>query len=177
MSLSLNDIVSFDARPGGSVGILERAPRLAHISASRRSFLRGALVAGSAVGLTVLGWLPTSRRAWASHPDDDMKPGGCEGLGTWVDNDDCNGCNETRPHCCCDVSSNWHIHTDSGSYKLRPNECDPGDYDGWNWTYFSCCPNGRKNQTWRCHDGFRRQADGTDQRTICKHRTFVQEFC
>jgi hypothetical protein len=165
--LTLDDLAPFDGPrpPGRKANPLTGSP--ARWSPTRRAFVRGAFVAGTAVGLTALDWLPTARRAWGSHADDDIKAN-CTGLGSWVNDDDCFGCNQTTTHCCC-ASSGWHLH-DGVNYVLRPDQCDPGNYDGWRWLYTPCCGNGYKNQEWRCHDGKRKLSDGTWQNTVCKKR-------
>jgi hypothetical protein len=170
MSLELGDIVPFDDRRHALS--VKGGPRIARRAyrPTRRDFLRHTIAAGAAVGIATLGVLPTARRAWAGHPEPDMAPNGCDGNVGGSSDDECSGCNPNRPHCCC-ADSGWHRH--DGIYSLRPNECDRGtiEYDGWRWSRGACCPNGRKNQRWRCHDGFRNA-----ERTVCKRRE-TSEVC
>ncbi len=164
MTLDLATVVPFHGpQPIGA----ERRPQSRVSAVDRRAFLRHLVGVGMLVGLNVLGFLPPARRALADHADDDMASS-CSGLGSWVDNDDCNGCNRSPCSDCCD--SGWHKHT--GIYQLRPDECDPGNYDGWYWTYAPCCWNGCQNQKWRCHDGYK-----NGQPTICRTRTQASCNC
>lgn len=163
MPLLLDDVVSYDTS-GRRRPILRRRPRSAG-SASRRDFLRGAGAVGVFVGLSVVGFLPPARRARADHPDDDIA-GGCQGA-SYAENDDCLGCNTDETMACCCASSGWHRH-DGTTYFLRPDQCDPNNFDGWKWFHGSCCCLvGRKDQTWRCHDG-KKMVNGSPVNSICK---------
>lgn len=188
MTLAFADIVRLDDRRHPTV---QSAPRVRRIAAvpmvrTRRQFLRDAGATATAVGLIAISWMPTARRAWASHPEDDMAPREgaqlCGALGSWVDDDDCQGCNRTTCGGCC-ADSGWHKHGASSGYALRPNECDgpngSGNWDGWRWKATACCPNGRRDQIWRCHDGWRLNGSGTadDERTVCKFRENAGSAC
>lgn len=166
MSLQLDDVVPFDVRPMAPSAHGDRVKRRGY-RPSRREFLRHSAVVGAAVGVAALGVLPPARRAWAGHPEDRMAPGGCSANAGGSQNDDCSGCNPGRPHCCC-ADSGWHRH--DGAYSLRPQECNTStnSYDGWKWHKAGCCPNGKRDQTWRCHDGWRMNMA---ERTVCKRRT------
>jgi len=178
---SFAEIVRFDDRRHPTVDRSVRIRRvpIVHLRRTRRQFVRDAAAASAALGLMTLGTLPTARRAWASHAEDDMAPEQgaqlCGALGSWVDNDDCDGCNTLTCGGCC-ASTNWHKHGGSTGFILRPNQCDDssavpeGNWDGWKWKVNTCCPNGRKEQIWRCHDGWR-VLPGDDEKTVCKFRT------
>jgi hypothetical protein len=185
MSGPLADIVRMDDREHFTVRQARRVHRVAAIprARSRRQFLREAGATATAVGLISLSWVPTARRAWASHPEDDMAPTSganlCGDLGSWVDDDNCQGCNRTTCGGCC-ADSNWHKHASGSGFALRPNDCDgpggTGNWDGWKWKATACCPNGRQDQVWRCHDGWRLQP-GDDEPTVCKFRTNNGSAC
>jgi hypothetical protein len=184
MSPGFPSIVRLDDRKHQTVRRARRVHRTATVSVtrSRRQFLRDAGATVTVVGLISLSWVPTARRAWASHPEDDMAPTTgaqlCGALGSWVDDDDCQGCHRTTCGGCC-ADSNWHKHGGI-DFALRPNQCDgpnnTGNWDGWRWKATACCPNGRQDQVWRCHDGWRIQT-GDDEPTVCKFRTNDGSAC
>lgn len=160
MNLRFEDIVSLDEEPPRqqSRSRPRRAPRVTSSRTSRRTFLRGALAVGAGIGVASLGIFPAARKASATGHRQiwDGRDHGhsteCGGLGSWVTDDNCQGCNNPRIHCCC-TSDGWHKN-DGKNYKLRSNVCKSGGWDGWLWKQGPCCGNGRKNQRWRCHDGW-----------------------
>jgi hypothetical protein len=189
MSIRFAQIVRLDDRNHPTVRQARRVHRFAGIPATRtrRQFLRDAGVTATVLGLISLSRVPTARRAWASHPEDDMAPTSgaqlCGDLGSWVDDDDCQGCHRTTCGGCCNPDSHWHRHGGDSGFALRPNHCDgpngTGNWDGWKWKATACCPNGRRDQVWRCHDGWRLNGSGSadDERTVCKFRTNDGSAC
>ena len=165
-SVALDDVVSLDERRF-SLGALPRERRKAAFAPTRRDFIRGTVGTGAAVSMGLLGLLPTAKPAAADTP-----PGGwliwsgCTGLGSWVTDDDCNGCNQGSILCCC--GGGYHLGPASGcNYAFRPDQCKSGGYDGWTWSTAQCCyiPSclpgcyrGFKNRNWRCSDGYYRSS-------------------
>lgn len=161
-----------------------RGPRLVTLGAGglasstgRREFLQRALAVGAGVGLATLGVFPSARRASAQHGTWKIWDG-CAGLGSWVDDDGCRGCNQGSKLCCCN-SNGYHQGPEQNCHtKHRPDQCkdDPNstdDYDGWTWRTSTCCvissgvcKSGRK---WRCSDGYYRDS--------CSSTDWVTSIC
>ena len=202
MSLDFERIVSLDTPPPDAAPRPRprRVRRRSPLMPTRREFLKGTLAVGAGIGIAALGIFPPARLARASNHRQiwDGRDHGfnheCDGLGTWVLNDDCAGCNRPRKHCCCN-SEGYH-KSDGTNYKVRPNQCKDGVYDGWLWRTSECCGNSRKNQRWRCHDGWfcanppcGNRHCGLDEqnngqcesnewiRSICKHRLSSGTAC
>ncbi|HEX8629492.1 MAG TPA: hypothetical protein VF755_15105, partial [Catenuloplanes sp.] len=58
----------------------------------------------------------------------------------------------------------------SGSYRMRPNQCNTAPYDGWTWYAGPCgCPTGF-GRNYRCHDGCK-LVNGSWVRSICRTST------
>jgi hypothetical protein len=157
---------------------------------SRRQVLRTTLVVAGGVSAWAIGLLPTSRRARANHDGtswliyDAGAPQPCDGLGPWVDNDSCDGCNNPRIYCCCN-NNGFHIHNGT-TMKHRHNHCEMGTpYDGWFWRQVPCCGNGKAYQKWRCTDGWVCQDDDNsctggncdDPPDLCPENQFVKSIC
>src|ERR671922_19038 len=58
---------------------------------------------------------------------------------------------------CCRTSGSYKGFHKSGvshpgKYKLRPNQCYGGGYDGWIWAYAHRCGSCSRGVKWRCHD-------------------------
>jgi hypothetical protein len=178
-TLTPADIVSLDNRPLSVRHLRRRSNRGSALGPSRREFVHGALMAGAAVSVGALGWLPTARPAAADPPDSWQIWPQCSGLGSWVNDDDCNGCNQGSVICCCD-GGGYHVGPSAGcNYAYRPNQCKDGTYDGWNWANSSCCysstgcPSGclrcYTNRTWRCTDGYYRSSCSAGwSKSICR---------
>lgn len=174
--MRLEDLPSVETPPksaGPSTTLFSRSAVAAQ--RSRRDFMRVIGAAGVGVGLAAVGWLPPARRARATHAGDDgyQISQSCHYGGY---SDSCSDPCDASPicgHCCQTDSSNhhygWHRNT-TVKYRLRKNECAPGDtYDGWKWQFMGCCA-GCTNPWFRCHDG-RYCWDGTLSTcgpTICK---------
>lgn len=164
MTLKLAEIVSLEGPPPeGSARVRRSAPK-APFAPTRRDVLKAVLINGAGLGIAALGLLPPARRVRADTPVGGWKIWeGCAGLGTWVDDDNCNGCNQ-RLFCCCN-SSGFHLGPASGcNYRFRPDQCHSGGYDGWTWQVGTCCHfpsscgpgcfRGYQNRKWRCSDGY-----------------------
>ena len=131
---------------------------------SRREFIRGALMAVSAGALWVFQ-RPALVRATTGEANGGAHNiwGTCSGLGSWVWDDDCNGCQQGRVYGGCN-SNGWHRHDHSIGLDWRTDACKDHEvtgepyYDGWKWKPSNCCVVGagncRKNREWRCHDGW-----------------------
>jgi hypothetical protein len=161
--------------------------RSRRILTSRRRVLQGALVAGMAGALQVVGLLPPLRRANAGHGIQ------YEILGlpcvTWTYNQFQESCD--RPcgpstifadACVSDQSAHYFgYHKASGNWDLRPNVCadtdtnSSPDWDGWKWLVDTnqqagvLC-NGCADPVYRCHDGWYTPPSPND-RSVCKKRT------
>jgi hypothetical protein len=157
-------------------------------SRTRREFLRDAMIVGTSIGVASLGVFPPARRARADHGAWQIWSG-CSGLGSWVDDDNCDGCNggpnqppPSRIFCCC-TSGGYHKGSGAGcNYLHRPNECKDSYYDGWTWTYGGCCVISggvcRSSQTWRCSDGYyRSNCSNAFSKSICRYRTSDGNGC
>ena len=157
MSLRTDDVVRLSGPPPGETYV--KVSRRVQGS-TRRDFLRRVFAMATIVSFHLLDVFPTARPAlaWGHREIWDGRQHGystaCGGLGSWVGDDDCDGCNHPRKHCCCDAYG-WFKETPTANYELRRNACKDNKYDGWIWTYSPCCCLvGRKNQEWRCHDGW-----------------------
>lgn len=178
MTLSLADVMTVD---GG--GTLLRNRRKAHetepppFSLSRRRFLEGAFTLASAAAIYSLSWIPTARPAWADHGEWKIW-GSCSGLGDWVLDDNCRGCNQGSVICCCG-DNGFHLY-EGCRYRHRPDQCkddpdSPNDYDGWLWKYGGCCPVAcgvcHLDVEWRCSDGYTRaDCEAPWDTSICRVR-------
>ena len=159
---------------------------------SRRTILKGAVAAGAAVGLHVLGLLPPIKKAWGVQGyeiwiNNALQPGGnaCPPASTFTGTAKCTvGCGPSMIYsdACKDVyndppvGNNWyHYHkTDGGTnWALRPDECftNPytGDkYDGWYWRFEGACGFCPNYVVYRCHDG-KKRVSGLLRNSICKY--------
>lgn len=188
MTLRLDDVADFE-QVIDATGSGRRGGKPGPYSPTRRDFLKGVILVGTTVALKTVGLLPTARPALAT----DDPPGGwdmypctgddcCDGLGTWVNDDNCGGCNNKPGYVIstfvCDTQGN-HKGPDHGCYyRFRLNDCKDSFYDGWRWKMLSCCPNGRKNQVWRCTDGYYRDAcHWSFANSICRYRSSSGQAC
>jgi hypothetical protein len=67
-------------------------------------------------------------------------------------------------------SYNWHFVGARGDIQYmdrEPDICPPGK-DAWKWKVPGPCGECANTATFRCHDGFKRYADGTLAPTICQ---------
>jgi len=150
---------------------------------TRRSFLFRCFAVGaslSSLGMTVIRPL----RALA-NPNGYQIFGYSTATGTpcnqttgYARNHNCSpGCGSSPVYsCACNTSGTW-INYHRGTltswvtacgyqWKLRPDECYAGSWDGWKWTAGSGCA-GCDNQYWRCHDGYIGTQVGTGP-SICR---------
>jgi hypothetical protein len=174
MTLKLADIAPLEGAPPTNAARKRRVGESAQYVPSRRDVLRGMLAVGAGAGIAALGVFPTARPAGASSPPGGWKIwSGCSGLGSWVSDDNCNGCNQ-KTLCCCDANG-YHKGSDYGcKYALRPDQCASGGYDGWTWTYGGCCwvacQKCVKNRKWRCTDGYyNSDCAGSPVQSICRY--------
>lgn len=181
MTLKLDDVAIFEELEG-QFGLGRRGGRRAPYAPTRRDVLRGAALGVTAWAVHAFGLLPTSRPAFAN----DDPPGGwtesmdgtdfCDNLGSWVDDDNCTGCNNKLIASILCAADNYHKGDAHGcSYKHRPDVCRSGGYDSWDWLYGPCCPNGSRNQRWRCSDGwYRDNCNWSYAESICRFRKSSQ---
>lgn len=132
---------------------------------TRRAVLR----AGSVAGLTVLGGVfPSVRRAVAdgyeiyprcpSYAADHNCSPGCGPSTIFAD-------------ACVTSGANTGFHkNDQVTWKLRPNACLSGSYDGWMWRYDQSCGACTCHIERRCHDGYRKTGSGWVN-SICRWTT------
>ncbi|WP_051469012.1 hypothetical protein [Actinomadura oligospora] len=165
-------------RPPGTERVRRRAPEDEgpRFRPARRGLLAGLAAAGATAGLNAIGVLPPARQALA------------EGFSLT------SGYYDIYPHCppgepsvgcspgcgpslvcsvCCRTSGKYKGYHRSGvsdphRYKLRPNQCYGGKWDGWLWKVSKSCGNCRKGVTWRCHDGWKKSKRGNWYKTICR---------
>lgn len=132
---------------------------------TRRAVLR----AGSVVGLTALGGVfPSVRRAVADGYD--IYP---ECPSYAADHNCSPGCGPSPIFAdACETSGpNIGFHkNDQVAWKLRPNACLSGSYDGWMWRYDNACGACTCHIERRCHDGYRSTSSGW-VRSICRWTT------
>ncbi|OLF19126.1 peptidoglycan-binding domain-containing protein [Actinophytocola xanthii] len=149
---------------------VEWRPRTARLSVrgwapTRRAVLR----AGGALGLSVLGTVfPTVRRAVADGYD--IYPT-CPSYA--ADHNCSPGCGPSTIFAdACETSGpNLGFHKDDQvTWRLRPNACLSGSYDGWLWRYDQACGTCSCHIERRCHDGYRSTASGW-VRSICRWTT------
>jgi Putative peptidoglycan binding domain len=131
---------------------------------SRRTLLQ----AGTAVGMTALSIFPAARRAYA---DGYTIYGGCP---TYASDHNCSpGCGPSTIYAAaCNTSGTYTgFHKNDGiTWKLRPNQCYAGTYDGWLWRYQGACGACACGVERRCHDGYRKLSSGW-VRSICRWNT------
>ena len=183
MALELDDIALLDGPP-----LIRRTRRVADrgpYEFTRGHFVRVAVGTGVALGLSTLEMFPLTRPALAQHGAWVLHAG-CSGLGSWVDNDNCDGCNQAK-WCCCN-SDGWHKGpSEDCNTKHRPDECHPATgADAWTWKYSGCCATGactsRRDQVWRCSDGWYRSDcqcswDRCGVRSVCRYKTSTGSPC
>lgn len=132
---------------------------------TRRNILR----AGGVLGLTVLGGVfPSVRRAIADGYD--IYPS-CPSYA--ADHDCSPGCGPSTvfADACITSGTNTGFHkNDEVTWRLRPNACFGGSYDGWMWRYDQACGACSCHIERRCHDGYRRTGSGW-VRSICRWTT------
>lgn len=130
---------------------------------------RAALRAGVVTGLTVLGGVfPMVRRAVADGYD--IYPR-CPSYA--ADHNCSPGCGPTMifPDSCVTSGSGTGFHkNDQVLWKLRPNACLSGSYDGWMWRYDGACGACTCHIERRCHDGYRKGSSGWVP-SICRWTT------
>jgi hypothetical protein len=167
-------------RPDGAERVRRHAPAATAEGVGRRSMLGGAMAAGTTVGLAALGVFAPARKALASGYS----------LEGWALTsgyyDIYRTCPDTGSHHCspgcgpstvvaaaCRTSGTYRGYhrssvSDPGRYKLRPNQCYAGKYDGWLWVYSHACGNCAHSVTWRCHDGWKKSSTGSWYKSICR---------
>lgn len=161
------DLPSFDTPPTQHASPRAIRPAPSHYRTSRRAFMRGAVVAGGALGLSILSRVPFVREAEAS--------GHCRASshrdirsGCYASYDyGCSACGPSPVVSAACNSNGWHKYT--GDYRNRPNQCPLGtSWDGWTWFEYGCgCPSGT-GRRYRCHDGCRRLSDGSWGNSVCR---------
>lgn len=181
MPIDLQDIPSTARPPRGEVRTrLIPAWRETALNdpRTRRTFLKAAGAAGTAVGLAALGVFPPARKAFASHVGTDgyqIKDLPCPDDPFYDNNAPCDLCgpSDNCPSCCIDNSSyhkyGWHkAGNDDPTYDLRKGDCVPNNdyHDGWKWDRSGCCGCNSYIKV-RCHDGWKNTSSGWTP-TICK---------
>ncbi len=132
---------------------------------TRRTVLR----VGGAAGLAVLGSVfPSVRRAVADGYD--IYP---ECPSYAADHNCSPGCGPSTifGDACVTSGTNTGFHKDDQvTWKLRPNQCLSGSYDGWMWRYDQACGACSCHIERRCHDGYRKTGSGWVN-SICRWTT------
>jgi|tagenome__1003787_1003787.scaffolds.fasta_scaffold20891610_3 hypothetical protein len=175
-------------RPQGAERVRRHAPAATAEGVGRRSMLGGALAAGTTAGLVAVGVFAPARKAMASgYTLKGWTPGSyTKGLTpgyydiynacpSYASSHNCSpGCGpSTVVSTACRTSGTYKGYhksgvSDPGKYKLRPNQCYAGKYDGWIWHYANPCGNCKTSVTWRCHDGWKKSATGSWYKSICR---------
>lgn len=174
---SLSDLPRADG--GGGLGTLS-------LPWNRRQFLGRAFAGAVAISLASLDVLPPSRWAYADHEGTSgyhIKPLPCPDYasdhGCYPGCGDSHVCSGTDGPCCVptgDHKFGWHKGRGygGGNYDIRHNECIPpkGEHrwDGWKWKLDGGCGFCDRGITYRCHDGWEVEPNGTfGQKLICRH--------
>ncbi|MEU5790292.1 peptidoglycan-binding protein [Micromonospora purpureochromogenes] len=141
-----------------------RSGRTISWALSRRTLLQ----AGTAVGMAALSIFPAARRAYADGYD---IYGSCP---SYASDQNCSpGCGPSPifAAACNTSGTNTGFHKNDGTtWKLRPNQCYAGTYDGWLWRYQGACGACACSVERRCHDGYRQTSSGW-VRSICRWNT------
>ncbi len=154
------------ADPG--TGAARRTGRLrstASWALSRRALLQ----AGTALGMAALSVFPAARRAHADGYD--IYTGACPSYA--IDHDCSPGCGPSTifAAACVTSGANLGFHKNDGvTWKLRPNQCFSGTYDGWLWRYQGACGACSCSVERRCHDGYHNAGSGW-VKSICRWNT------
>lgn len=151
--------------------------RRVHRSYTRRQFLRNASLTLTAAGVAFVGFLPTARRAAAHTPHDNCTStlqtswyGSCPTAIAGTCSPAC-GPSPVRGGACNGI---YHktAHDGVNDWRMRPNECKSGGYDGWYWSTApsSCgiCCGGSPCPVFRCHDGCWKNTSGQWAHSICR---------
>lgn len=129
---------------------------------------RAVLQAGTALGMAALSVFPAARRAYA---DGYTIYGGCP---SYAGDHDCSpGCGPSTifADACNTGGAYTGYHKNDGTtWKLRPNQCYAGTYDGWLWRYQAACGACACSVERRCHDGYRKTSSGWVN-SICRWNT------
>lgn len=188
--LDLNEVVDW-SHPSRQTK--KRKLRLEHAHAryrpSRRDFVKAMGAIGAGLAINAIGFFPVMRRAAAS----DSPPGEwliysgwgsskCGGLGSWVDNDNCTGCDTVDNILCCCSGGYAKGPAHGCKYRFRPNVCKSGGYDGWVWKMTICCLISfgvcKSNRQWRCSDGcYRSSCSNGWTKSICRSVTSSGSNC
>lgn len=170
---SLSELPS--ANGGGNLGALS-SPW------DRRQFFGRAFAGAVALSLASLNWLPPARKAYANHAGSSgyqVKQLPCP---SYADPHDCypgcgpsHVCQGTDGPCCVPSGAHkfgWHKGRGygGGNYDIRHNKCHAGYFDGWKWRQSQGCGFCDQDITYRCHDGWEVESNGTfGQKLICRH--------
>jgi hypothetical protein len=131
---------------------------------SRRTLLQ----AGTVLGMGALSIFPAARRAYA---DGYTIYGACP---SYAADQDCSpGCGPSPIYggACRTSGTYTGYHKNDGvTWKLRPNQCYAGTYDGWKWRYSGACGACACGVERRCHDGYRKTSSGW-VKSICRWNT------
>lgn len=173
MTLALEEIVPFSEAPEPPRKTnRRRLSQETDVGLTRLSFFQKSAALGTGVGLSILGLLPPARDALAHVPHGNCTttlqtlmwtgsptcPEASQGFGC----DPACGPSKVRTNAC--DGNGWH--KTSGNWRMRPNECESGGYDGWFWRRRCGCPTGCL-RTFRCHDGCKSTAQGWAH-SICR---------
>lgn len=165
-------------RPEGADRVRRRAPAATAPGVGRRSLLGGAVAAGTTAGLAAVGVFAPARKALDSGYRLAASTSGYYDIyqrcPSYSDYNCSPGCGpSTVVSTACRTSGKYRGYhrssvSDPGRYKLRPNQCYAGRYDGWMWHYAHPCGKCKTSVTWRCHDGWKKSAAGTWYKSICR---------
>jgi hypothetical protein len=197
-SLSIDDVEPLEGRRFSISRLRGMTRRPLHVP-DRREFIKGAIEVGAVMSVGFLGLARTARPALAQEDPSILAPGiweGCAGLGDWVTDDNCDGCNRavsTIMPCthCCNSDGNHKYYSADCRYARDYNRCKgSGTYYGWTWSVGTCsctsrgnCPSGcwtyYRNRRWRCTDGhYRTNCTGAGwTKSVCRYQESAGSRC
>ncbi len=166
-------------RPDGAERVRRHAPAATAEGVGRRSVVGGALAAGTAAGMAAIGVFTPARKAMSEGFSLKASTSGYYDIYTtcpsYAGDHNCSpGCGPSTvvAGACRTTGTRRGYHrsavTDPGVFKLRPNECYAGKYDGWIWHYANPCGKCANSVTWRCTDGWKKSSSGSWYKSICR---------
>jgi len=129
---------------------------------NRRAFIERVVGVGMALGLASLTVFPPARALANGYRILNSCPGYAAGH-------QCSpGCGPSTVRQAACTDKGWHEHTGC-FYRLRPDQCADGTWDGWMWRVTGCSQCGTAKTGFRCHDGKTCPDDcGGCYATICR---------
>lgn len=147
--------VASTRHPEGAAAKAGRTQHRRHRGVTRRAFMRGVGGAAAVWAMDIVGLVRLPSAAMAAPGTTVLETkmlGYCPSARPGTCSPACGPSNPNYSDVC--GSGGWHKVT--GNYRMRPNQCKSGGYDGWYWPVPSCgCAPG-KDRIYKCHDGYKR---------------------